>query len=200
MKDSSCIGGIVIACLLALPALAGQHPNDRAGALGVGSIAASPAPAGGTQARPDGRELPDGADLVQAPATILESSNGFDWKTPGSGWRAESVSDYCSSQPSSPHSTSDAFPVRRRSAQRRRPATGPGFCRTSPRPRLGESALVANTCLSLSRARAHARRLAAFRCNLPAGSPAAVTDKHLTRPQQALSTPPIHRGSSATPD
>ena len=99
------VGGVVIACLLALPALAGQHPNDRAGtlgvgsipalagqhpndragALGVGSVAASPAAAVGTQARPDGRELPDGADLGQAPATILESSNTFDWGDAGIG-------------------------------------------------------------------------------------------------------------------
>src|SRR5512132_3724330 len=59
------IGGLLVACVLAVPAVAAQHPNDRAGAQGVGAVAAG---LSGTSAathslRPDGRELPDGADL-----------------------------------------------------------------------------------------------------------------------------------------
>lgn len=106
------VGGFVVACLLAIPAVAGQHPNDRAGMLGVGAVTASAGSGSGGAAvhsgrpdgrelpdgadlgtgavavntgRPDGRELPDGADLGLPQPTIVSASDDFDWSDAGIG-------------------------------------------------------------------------------------------------------------------
>ena len=106
------VAGFVVACLLALPAVAGQHPNDRAGMLGVGAVTASAGSEPGGAAirpgrpdgrelpdgadlgpggvavntgRPDGRELPDAADLGLRQPTIVGASDDFDWSDAGIG-------------------------------------------------------------------------------------------------------------------
>jgi hypothetical protein len=81
------VGGLLVACVLAVPAVAAEHPNDRAGLQGVGALAATetgtPAPA--QSLRPDGRELPDGVDLAPTPPTIVAASDSFDWDDAGIG-------------------------------------------------------------------------------------------------------------------
>lgn len=52
------------------------RPDDRAGLLGVGAAQAIVAPSG----RPDGRLLPDGADVPGTrPTLVLVDGDGFDW-------------------------------------------------------------------------------------------------------------------------
>ena len=79
--------GLLAALVLSVPAVAAQHPNDRAGAQGVGAVSASQARASGaTQSlRPDGRELPDGVDLPPAPPTVVAGADSFDWGDAGIG-------------------------------------------------------------------------------------------------------------------
>lgn len=76
------VGVLVVAAVLALPALAAERPNDRAGAQGVGSIVTSPNSVTGVATipgRPDGRQVPDSVDLGPARPTILATTGGFHW-------------------------------------------------------------------------------------------------------------------------
>ena len=83
------LGGLVVACTVALPAVAAERPNDRAGLLGVGAVTASAgtdsAPPPESSGRPDGREGPDGADVPRMQPMIVAAGDGFDWSDAGIG-------------------------------------------------------------------------------------------------------------------
>lgn len=84
------VGALVVAGTLALPALAAEHPNDRAGMLGVGAVAVStPSATTAKQSgRPDGRAMPDSVDLAPTSLTIVAEDNTFDWHDAGIGLAA----------------------------------------------------------------------------------------------------------------
>jgi hypothetical protein len=108
------VGGLLVACVFVVPAVAAEHPNDRAGLQGAGALASTetgtsavaaehPNDRAGLQGagalaaaetgtpgsiqslRPDGRELPDGVDLAPTPPTIVAASDSFDWDDAGIG-------------------------------------------------------------------------------------------------------------------
>ena len=83
------LGAAVVACALALPAVGAERPDDRAGMLGVGGVAATTQSAATPSGRIDGRELPDSVDLVPTPSTtMLVVGDGFDWSDAGIGLAA----------------------------------------------------------------------------------------------------------------
>ena len=84
------LGAALVGCVLALPAVAAERPDDRAGMLGVGGVAATSQATATPSDRIDGRELPDSVDLVPTPptTTMLVAGDGFDWSDAGIGLAA----------------------------------------------------------------------------------------------------------------
>jgi len=87
MHRIALVAGALLAAALLAPAAIGQRPDDRSGAIGVGSVA-TPAvqPSQSAAVRPDDRpgvRAPGPGHVVAS--TVLVSNDGFDWDDAGLG-------------------------------------------------------------------------------------------------------------------